>query len=502
MGHEGREREFEQALQRHLRRDAAAARNEADAHAAVPDDALRAAECLDAATLAAFHERTLAGSEIVAVKEHLATCSRCQEILLQLEATDEILLPAEAENDLKKRESVLSTGALYVDYAARQTPGLTAPAAPASSLKAPDDISRGRGFKALRWATPAGAIAAGLLIWIVVRDNKTQAPSHSENVQIAQEQARDDERPALRPLPASPVPPAPAPGSKALNGPRKDAAMTRQLAGEPGAVRAQERYSPNVKAKSANRVAASSNSSISAATPNSTANTPMGARDLSNLIALATPPKAEPQPPKQSTDTGSASAAPINTSSADLTNQSAAPAPSASSASANAPDKKADADSARTTQTIIDEGYSLPTEQIATADKLREPTFETSGKAALAKTVLAHGGTVLWRLRAKGQIVRSVDGGVTWVRQDSGVKVELLAGSAPSESVCWIVGRGGAILRTTDGGGHWNKVVSPVRGDVARVQAADAMTAEIFSADESARFVTHDGGVTWQAAKE
>ena len=183
MSHEDRERKFEQALQRHLRRDAAGARNEADAQA-VPDEAVGAVECLDAATLAAFHEGTLAGSEIVVVKEHVANCSQCQKILMQLEATDEIPLPAEAGEDLKMRESVLSTGGLYVDYAARQTPNLTVAGQPTPALKAPHDISTGRGFKALRWAAPAGAIAAGLLIWIVVRDNKVQN-THFENVQVA-----------------------------------------------------------------------------------------------------------------------------------------------------------------------------------------------------------------------------------------------------------------------------------------------------------------------------
>jgi Photosynthesis system II assembly factor YCF48 len=489
MGHDERERKFEQALQRHLRRDAAGARNEADAQA-VPDEAVGAVECLDAGTLAAFHEGTLSSSEIVAVKEHVADCSRCQEILSQLEATDEIPLPVEPGKDLKMRESVLPTGALYVDYAARQTPSLTVAGQPTPAFKAPHDISRGRGFKALRWAAPAGAIAAGLLIWIVVRDHKVQN-THFENVQIAQEQPRE-KRVAPQALSTSPIPPAPAPGSKALNGPRKDEAMTRQLAGEPGAVRAQERYSPNVKAKSANRVAASSNPTTSAPASGCPTDVPMGSRQCDHLVVLAPSAKQGPQSPVTSpTDLSASSAAGV------------LPAPAASTgASANAADKKADADSARTTLTIIDEGYSLPTEQIATADKLREPTFETSGKTALAKTVLAHGGTVLWRLGARGQIVRSVDGGVTWVLQNSGVKVELLAGSAPSEAVCWVVGRNGSILRTTDGGGHWNKVVSPIRGDIARVQAADAMTAAIFDANKSSRFVTHDGGVTWQAAKE
>jgi photosystem II stability/assembly factor-like uncharacterized protein len=144
----------------------------------------------------------------------------------------------------------------------------------------------------------------------------------------------------------------------------------------------------------------------------------------------------------------------------------------------------------------------IPTEQMATPDKLHAPSFETNGKTEQGKNIVAPGGMVLWRLGDKGQVERSMDCGVSWVQQRSGVKSELLAGSAPSESVCWIVGRSGSILRTTDGGGHWNKVVSPMRGDVAGVQAADAMTAEIFDAKKSSRFVTHDGGVTWQAAKE
>jgi hypothetical protein len=41
-----------------------------------------------------------------------------------------------------------------------------------------------------------------------------------------------------------------------------------------------------------------------------------------------------------------------------------------------------------------------------------------------------------------------------------------------------------------------------MRGDVAGVQAVDAMTAEIFDAKKSSRFVTHDGGATWQPAKQ
>jgi len=337
MGHDERERKFERALERHLRRDAARARTEADPQA-VPDEAGGAAECPDAATLAAFHEGTLSNEEMKATTEHIAGCSRCQQVLLLLEATDEIPLQVEIENDLKMGESVLSTGALYVDYAARQTPSLTVAGQPTPASKPPHDISRGRGFKALRWAAPAGAIAAGLLIWIVLRDNKEQTLSHFENVQVAQRQSTEERPPTPRALPTSP---APEPSTKItqLDEKRKDDSRAKQPAKEAGALRAQERYSPNVKAKSANRVAASSSSTTPAPSSGCPTDVPMGSRQCDHLVVLAPPAKQAPQPPKQSTDTVSASAAQIDTSSADLTKQSAVPVPLASSgASANAAD--------------------------------------------------------------------------------------------------------------------------------------------------------------------
>src|ERR1700736_3011536 len=125
MGHEDRERKFEQALERHLRRDTDAARNEADVHAGVRDGGATVA-CPDAETLAAFHERALSNEEISATTEHIAECSRCQEILGQLEAADEIPMQIDAKINLKMREPVVSTGAMF---------------------RPPKDISRGRGYR-------------------------------------------------------------------------------------------------------------------------------------------------------------------------------------------------------------------------------------------------------------------------------------------------------------------------------------------------------------------
>jgi hypothetical protein len=504
MGHEDRERKFEQALARHLRADGAGARNDADARADVRSEPGETELCPDAGTLAAFHEGLLLNEEMNATTEHIAGCSRCQQVLLHLEATDEIPLPVEMENDLKIREPVLSTGASDVDYAARQKPSATNAGQPKPALKTPMDISQGRGFKALRWAAPAGAIAAGLLIWFVTQTNrpvnKLRATAQSENVQVAQEQPRSEQLTAPRPLPASP-PVEPFTKTKQLNEPRKDNGRSRQGDAESGAARAQERVTPNLEAKRASRGVVASNSSTTAPTGNSPANAPMGARDLSTSIASAPAPKAETEPPKQSSDTVSASAAPIDTSSADMSKQSAEPAPSAASgASANAADKKG---GATPTQTVVDhpEGDSqfIPTERIATNDKLvMAPSIKKDGSEN-AKIISVPKGKVRWRLLGAGKIERSSNSGVSWSAQNSGVDVELIAGSAPSNAVCWIIGRGGTILKTSDGGVHWSKVAWANPGEITGVQAFDAMHAVVYGGTEvmPSRFATNDGGATW-----
>jgi hypothetical protein len=195
---------------------------------------------------------------------------------------------------------------------------------------------------------------------------------------------------------------------------------------------------------------------------------------------------------------------------ADVAVTAAAPgAPRAKSGAPTSEAGKADAkQSASATVTVVTHSNGsggvppIPTKQAVTNDKLEFSPSLKKDSLENAKIIPAPMGTVRWRLGAAGRVERSVDSGITWVAQNSGVEAELLAGSAPGEAVCWIVGRGGTILRTTDGGGHWSKVVSPIGGDVAGVQAVDAMTAEIFDASRSERFVTHDGGVTWEGAKD
>jgi len=502
MGNEERERKFEQALERHLRRDAAGARHEEEARADVRDETGGAVTCLDAETLAAFHEQILSSEEMNIAAEHIESCSRCQQILMQLEATDEIPLQAEPEDIFAKREPVLSASGLHVDDPTRQglSPSIAGQTRP--GLKTPKDISRGRGFKTLRWAAPAGAIAAGLLIWFVVRDSKVQTLGHVENVQVAQEQPINGRLTAPRALPASPAP-EPVTKTEQLNERRKDADKIKRPGEESGGLRAPERQLSD---------AFSTRDDLDVHAETSDAGVPAASRE-SKLDALQSVTRAKPESRASSHNkvdvdaaTATAAAVPAPAPSGDPHAQSGGPIPTPPAASSGATPKaanqKAEAAHSYTAKTIVDEQPALETEQVATTDRLQSQSLVLIGKAVDAKKILAPGGTVLWRVGTAGRIEQSADNGVTWRPQNSGVKVELLAGSAASEAVCWVVGRSGTILRTTDGGGHWSKVFSPIPGDVAGIRGVDAMTVEIVGANKIARFITQDGGVTWKAAKD
>lgn len=106
----------------------------------------------------------------------------------------------------------------------------------------------------------------------------------------------------------------------------------------------------------------------------------------------------------------------------------------------------------------------------------------------------APGGRIVWRIDTSGAIARSDDGGTTW-RGQATAGVGLTAGSAVSETVCWVAGLGGAVLRTEDGE-RWERVTSPAASDLVRLEAADALHAQV-TAGDGRRFETSDGGKTW-----
>ena len=104
-----------------------------------------------------------------------------------------------------------------------------------------------------------------------------------------------------------------------------------------------------------------------------------------------------------------------------------------------------------------------------------------------------------WRVWPGGKIEYSFDNSRTWETQKSGVTVDLIGGSAPSDKVCWVIGKAGTILLTTDRGRHWKKITSPTKEALAGVWAQDGKHASVWTASHKQSLDTNDGGLTWTA---
>jgi photosystem II stability/assembly factor-like uncharacterized protein len=116
---------------------------------------------------------------------------------------------------------------------------------------------------------------------------------------------------------------------------------------------------------------------------------------------------------------------------------------------------------------------------------------------APAREIVSPDPTVRWRVGPAGLIERTVDGGSTWtVQQPGGVTADLMAGSAPTASICWIVGRAGTVLVSTDGR-QWRRVSFPDTADIVAVQATDERTAVVTTAN-GRMLRTSDAGLTWR----
>jgi hypothetical protein len=105
--------------------------------------------------------------------------------------------------------------------------------------------------------------------------------------------------------------------------------------------------------------------------------------------------------------------------------------------------------------------------------------------------------SIYWSLQNSGVIYRSNDR-KSWTPVFTAMPAELLAGMAPSDTVCWAVGRKGVILLTTDGI-HWARVNSPTASDVIGISAASKDVATIFTA-AGVTYSTFDGGSNWTPA--
>ncbi len=222
MAPEDRDRSFDKAIARHLR-SAAASSDSAKQAAGTPS--LRN-PCPDTETLAAYHERALLPGELNSWKEHIVGCAHCQELLAHLELTDDIPLHAAEE------EEVFATAdAQHAPYAQKIE------TLPRPATREGQRASRLAHGVRWRWIAPAGAIAAGLLVWIALHEQEPPFRSSNE-VKIAKNQEPAVPTPpvATRATAASPdVQRSPSEPSSAA-----DAVSSYSKLPEPGSLRKQQ----------------------------------------------------------------------------------------------------------------------------------------------------------------------------------------------------------------------------------------------------------------------
>jgi len=494
MASEEHDRMFDKALARHLR--SAADGGEA---VGVPGES---ASCPDAETLAAYHERALFSEQLNSLKEHIVGCAHCQTLLSSLEITDAIPLQAAEEEKVQAHAAAAPVSAA----AQAETSGLEV--RPFKSRRRAILFSGAR----WQWLAPAGAIAAGLLVWIAFHENRSlPLPSAKQSeTKIAEYKATPPPVPSVReelPKPSAPVAKPPValsrpqvtlsePARAAESQAMTDAAKQSQVAGGTAGARTREALSEeelrNLKDRQSDTATAElavradlDTKSLHDAPQKKEATSADKEKLQAELTQLqqqnaqnyynqnVTPSVSGPSPMNQVAPPAKAK----------TTASSSAPAPAPAAAPpATAPQAPSQVEVNGAVASYNDSSAA----NMKVARAVANPRFFSSPNSQS-----------LWRVGRSGLIEFSKDSGATWSRQASGVTADLLSGVAPNDQVCWIVGKGGTILLTTDGGAHWKSVSSPLTEDLDHVRGGDSLHATIWTSHGMKRFSTSDGGLTW-----
>ncbi|MFN5046900.1 YCF48-related protein [Roseateles sp.] len=106
-----------------------------------------------------------------------------------------------------------------------------------------------------------------------------------------------------------------------------------------------------------------------------------------------------------------------------------------------------------------------------------------------------------WSVGDNGEIFKTVDGGTSWTRQDSGLRTRLLAIAFADANSGWAVGEFGAVLRSTDGGKTWSQQAVGLSDLGLSLRVIDANSAVVYAGYGNSRVRrTTDGGKTWTEA--
>jgi len=451
MPPDDRERSFESALASHLRAGSSAS----DSRGA----------CSDAEILSAYHERSLAPEQMASVKTHVTDCERCRQILAHLEATDEIPVTA---------------------------PDIARPAS--SGADSNVRVLHGRRPALWRWVAPAGALAAALLVWVAVHEDKSvRIPLQASKVDLKQ---------------AETVKNLPAP-SRPLTPPSLDAKKETPPSDTLGALHAPPRSQTAGAPKPPPQLLFKQKDSSDAGKKSWVADDSAQMADNSLNREVSPAPEEALQSRAavvERMETAKSEAAKIEAENKATNGRRDAPSPGsrqqpaplpppASSAMAGAAPAAPTARTVAPSEPAGASGGVTQQQEIGSLSKFSEKPKMRLANSISAVTISAPGGTVSWRFGQAGVIEFSPDAGKTWALQLSGVTTDLLGGSAPSAMVCWIVGGAGTILRTTDAGAHWQKLRPPTQDDLRSVFAVDARHATASAANGS--YQTTDGGATW-----
>lgn len=102
-----------------------------------------------------------------------------------------------------------------------------------------------------------------------------------------------------------------------------------------------------------------------------------------------------------------------------------------------------------------------------------------------------------WSVGDNGEILRTRDGGKTWVRQVSGVSTRLTGVSFTDANNGWVAGEYGALLRTTDGGARWTlQPTGTAQLSSPTIQTSGANIV-LLSGNGGGTRMSVDGGATW-----
>jgi hypothetical protein len=479
MPAEDRDRQFENALARHLRAGAGAG-----------DSA-----CLDAELLAAYHERMLSPEEMNIAKEHLVSCARCQEILAQLEATDTVQALQKDDADLVVAPAASrSTISTLVEEESSE-PGVPPHARGPKSKIASFPVRKNL---LLRWAAPAGAIAAGLLLWVGVREGAREAHAPAKST-VQSSQIADHRPPSSGGLNGAPAAPQLDEKQKAEYS-HAEAYMMQQAA-PPAAEPRDERknlrsagsLSDGLRADKKVLPPAPIGTSRAASAPapamgrgEGAGSAPAGAGVVGGKIAAKTD------------QTQRSSQALESEQSQVVLQQNEIDQQAIGATRAAAPPPSAPAPAREKPSAIVTAEAPVPALDRKDSNQPAALSKAFYNLSELPSIVMAPDGKSLWRFGASGTVMHSSDAGRTWQPQSSGVTVALTTGSAPSDQVCWIAGAAGTLLFTKDGGKHWKVVTTPIAGDLGSVRATDANHASIWDLPHRVAYQTSDGGATWK----